>query len=83
MQNSLVAWVTAFVRATPRRPKPCAIRGDAVTVSRDFLLKAGARVEISGRLNHVLDPKDLWQCVNAIWGVMVAEEGLEPPTRGL
>ena len=56
---------------------------DTVTVSRDPSRKGGVEVEISGRLTHLLGPKAFPQGVKAVWGRVVAEEGLEPPTRGL
>jgi site-specific DNA recombinase len=56
---------------------------DAVTVSRDLGRKGGVEVEIAGRLNHLLGPMAFPQGVKGVWGSMVAEEGLEPPTRGL
>ncbi|WP_076446334.1 recombinase family protein [Roseivivax lentus] len=56
---------------------------DTVTVSRDPSRKGGVEVEIAGRLTHLLGPKAFPQGVRAVWGAMVAEEGLEPPTRGL
>ncbi|MEO1579781.1 MAG: recombinase family protein [Pseudomonadota bacterium] len=56
---------------------------DTVTVSRDPNRKGGVEVEIAGRLNHLLGPKAFPQGVKGVWGTMVAEEGLEPPTHGL
>ena len=56
---------------------------DTVTVSRDPNRKFGVEVEITGRLNHLLGPKAFPQGVKRVWGAVVAEEGLEPPTRGL
>lgn len=56
---------------------------DSVTVSRDPNRKGGVEVEIAGRLNHLLGPKAFPQGEKGVLGAMVAEEGLEPPTRGL
>ena len=57
---------------------------DAVTVSRDPSRNGGLEVESAGRLNHLLVPKAAFpHGVRAVWGAMVAEEGLEPPTQGL
>jgi hypothetical protein len=53
---------------------------DRVTVLRDDDRAGALRIEITGRLNTLLgeDPQRHGVC-----GVMVAGEGLEPPTRGL
>ena len=56
---------------------------DTVTVSRDPNRKGVVEVEISGRLTHLLGPKAFPRRVKGEWGSVVAEEGLEPPTRGL
>ncbi|WP_227287915.1 recombinase family protein [Boseongicola sp. H5] len=56
---------------------------DTVTVSRDPSRTGGVEVDIAGRLNHLLGPKAFPQGVKGVWGSVVAEEGLEPPTRGL
>ena len=56
---------------------------DTVTVSRDPNRKGGVEVKIAGRFNHLLGPKAFPQGVKAVLGGVVAEEGLEPPTRGL
>lgn len=62
-----------------------AMRGlvDTVTISRDSNRKGAVEVELAGRLNHLLVPKAFPQIVEGVWGLVVAEEGLEPPTRGL
>ena len=56
---------------------------DTVTVSRDPNRKGGGEVEIAARLTQLLGPKAFPQGLSAVWGEMVAEEGLEPPTHGL
>ncbi len=56
---------------------------DTVTVSRDPSRNGGVEIEVSGKLNHLLGPKTFPRGVKGVWGAMVAEEGLEPPTRGL
>ena len=56
---------------------------DRVTVTRDPKVVGGVDVEISGRLNGLLGPKAYPNRVRAMGDLMVAEEGLEPPTRGL
>ena len=56
---------------------------DTVTISRDPNRNGGVEVEIAGRLNHLLGPKTFPHGVKGVWGSVVAEEGLEPPTRGL
>jgi site-specific DNA recombinase len=53
---------------------------ETVTVFRGSSGPGSAEVEISGRLNALLGEKAY---PNRVWGKMVAEEGLEPPTRGL
>ena len=46
--------------------------------------KGGVRLEIQGRLNHLLTPKALPKGPGGGLVVpMVAEEGFEPPTQGL
>jgi hypothetical protein len=56
---------------------------DTVTVSRDTSRKGGVEAEISRTLTRLLGPKAFPQGARAVWGSVVAEEGLEPPTRGL
>ena len=56
---------------------------DGVTVSLGANRKGGVEIEVAGRLNHLLGPKAFPQGVKGVSGKMVAEEGLEPPTRGL
>ena len=56
---------------------------DTVTVRRDPSRKGGVEVEIAGRLTGLLGEKAFPNRVKGVWGRMVAEEGLEPPTRGL
>ncbi len=52
-------------------------------VSRDPSKPGGVQVEIAGRLKALLGEKAYPNGVRGVWGKMVAEEGLEPPTRGL
>jgi DNA invertase Pin-like site-specific DNA recombinase len=56
---------------------------DSVVVSRDPSRVGGVIVEITGRLNALLGEKAWPNGVRSSVGSMVAEEGLEPPTRGL
>jgi site-specific DNA recombinase len=80
--------------ARPARLKP-AIAGDldaaeammelieTVTVFRDTSRLGGVAVEIVGRLNALLGKTAYPNGVKGVWGKMVAEDGFEPPTRGL
>ena len=54
-----------------------------VTVFRDTSKPGGVEVEIVGQLTALLGEKAYPNGVRGVWGKMVAEEGLEPPTRGL
>ena len=54
-----------------------------VAVFRDHSRPGGVAVEIVGRLNALLGEGAYPNGVRGVWGKMVAEEGLEPPTRGL
>ncbi len=56
---------------------------ETVTVFRDPSKLGGIEVEIVGRLTALLGEKAYPNGVRGVWGKMVAEEGLEPPTRGL
>ena len=56
---------------------------ETVTVYRDSTKAGGVEVEIVGRLTALLGEKAYPNGVRGVWGRMVAEEGLEPPTRGL
>ena len=56
---------------------------ETVTVFRDASKLGGVEVEIVGRLTALLGEKAYPNGVRGVWGKMVAEEGLEPPTRGL
>jgi site-specific DNA recombinase len=56
---------------------------ETVTVFRDPRKLGGVEVEIVGRLTALLGEKAYPNGVRGVWGKMVAEEGLEPPTRGL
>jgi site-specific DNA recombinase len=55
---------------------------DTVTVRRDGA-KGGIEVTIAGRLNALLGEKAFPNGVRAVCGLVVAEDGFEPPTRGL
>ena len=55
----------------------------SVKVSRDNSKPGGVIVEITGRLNDLLGEKAYPNKVKGVWGSVVAEEGLEPPTQGL
>jgi site-specific DNA recombinase len=56
---------------------------ESVTVFRDTSKPGRVEVEIVGRLTALLGEKAYPNGVKGVWGKMVAEEGLEPPTRGL
>ncbi|NUJ81294.1 recombinase family protein [Methylocystis sp. FS] len=56
---------------------------ETVTVFRDGARIGGVQVEISGRLTALLGEQAYPNRVRGVWGKMVAEEGLEPPTQGL
>ena len=56
---------------------------ETVTVFRDSRKLGGVEVEIVGRLTALLGEKAYPNGVRGVWEKMVAEEGLEPPTRGL
>ena len=56
---------------------------ESVTVSRDEAKLGGVVVEIKGRLNSLLGDGAYPNKRKGVWGSMVAEEGLEPPTQGL
>lgn len=56
---------------------------ETVTVFRDNSREGGVQVEIAGRLTALLGEKAYPNKIRGVWGKMVAEEGFEPPTRGL
>ncbi len=56
---------------------------ETVTVFRDPSKSGGVQVEIAGRLTALLGKQAYPNGVKGVWGKMVAEEGLEPPTQGL
>jgi hypothetical protein len=56
---------------------------ETVTVFRDSSRAGGVQVEVSGRLTALLGEQAYPNRVRGVWGKMVAEEGLEPPTQGL
>ena len=56
---------------------------ETVTVFRDTSRPGGVEVEIAGRLTALLGAPAYPNGVKGVWGKVVAEEGLEPPTRGL
>ena len=56
---------------------------ETVTVFRDLARAGGVQVEIAGRLTALLGERAYPHRVKGVWGKMVAEEGLEPPTQGL
>ena len=55
----------------------------SVKVFRDEAKPGGVIVEITGRLNNLLGENAYPNKLRGVWGSVVAEEGLEPPTRGL
>jgi DNA invertase Pin-like site-specific DNA recombinase len=56
---------------------------ETVTVFRDTSRPGGVEVEIAGRLTALLGAPAYPNGVKGVWGKVVAEEGLEPPTQGL
>ncbi|WP_341871220.1 recombinase family protein [Stappia indica] len=56
---------------------------ETVTIYRDPSEPGAVEIEIAGRLNSILGDRAYPNGVKRVWGLMVAEEGLEPPTRGL
>ncbi|WP_292533152.1 recombinase family protein [Methylocystis sp.] len=56
---------------------------ETVTVFREGSRAGGVQVEVSGRLTALLGEQAYPNRVRGVWGKMVAEEGLEPPTQGL
>lgn len=56
---------------------------ETVTVFRDEARPGGVTVEIAGRLNALLGAQAYPNGIKGVWGKVVAEEGLEPPTQGL
>jgi DNA invertase Pin-like site-specific DNA recombinase len=56
---------------------------ETVTIYRDPSRPGGVEVEIVGRLNALLGEAAYPHGIKGMWGKMVAEEGLEPPTHGL
>ena len=56
---------------------------ETVTVYRDPSKPGAVEIEVSGRLNAVLGDRACPNGLKRLSGVVVAEEGLEPPTRGL
>ena len=53
---------------------------ESVTVQRKSGAGKGVEVEVSGRLAALLGPKAF---PHGVWNSVVAEDGFEPPTRGL
>ncbi len=56
---------------------------ETVTVFRDPARPRGVAVQVAGRLNALLGEEAYPNRVKAVWGKVVAGEGLEPPTPGL
>ncbi|MFN3251223.1 recombinase family protein [Roseibium album] len=56
---------------------------ETVTVHRDPSAPGAVEIEVKGRLSALLGEGHYPNRVKASGGLMVAEEGLEPPTRGL
>jgi site-specific DNA recombinase len=56
---------------------------ETVTVYRDDSRPGGVQVEITDRLNSFLGDQAFPNGVRAVGGLMIAEEGFEPPTQGL
>ena len=56
---------------------------ETFTVYRNPSRRGGVEVEIAGRLTALLGEAAFPNGLKGVWGKMVAEEGLEPPTQGL
>ena len=56
---------------------------ETVTVYRDPSEPGAIEIEIAGRLNSILGDRAYPNGVKRVWGLVVAEEGFEPPTQGL
>ena len=56
---------------------------ETVTVYRDPSEPGAIEIEISGHLNLIPGERADPNGVKRVWGLMVAEEGFEPPTQGL
>ena len=56
---------------------------ETVRIFRDPSRPGGMVVEIMARLNALVEEQAYPNEVRGVWGKMVAEEGLEPPTHGL
>ena len=56
---------------------------DHVVVRRDAARRGGIEIEIAGRLNSLLADSAHPNGIRRVWGLMVAEDGFEPPTHGL
>ncbi len=58
-------------------------RVEGVTVYRDPSAQGAVETEVKGRLAMLTGDRAYPDGVERVWGSVVAEEGLEPPTRGL
>ncbi len=56
---------------------------ETVTVYRDPSEPGAVEIEIAGRLNSILGERAYPNGVKRVWGLVVAEDGFEPPTQGL
>lgn len=56
---------------------------ETVTIHRDSSSPGAVEIEVAGRLNAVLGDQAYPNGVKRVCGLVVAEEGLEPPTQGL
>lgn len=56
---------------------------ETVTVYRDFSELGAVEIEVAGRLNAILGERAYPNGVKRVCGLVVAEEGFEPPTQGL
>ncbi len=86
-EGQLESLQSALSKAVRSGDRECAeaIRDlvETVTVYRDLSESGAVEIEVSGRLNAVLGDRSYPNGVKRVCGLVVAEEGLEPPTRGL
>ena len=56
---------------------------ETVTVYRDPSSPGAVEIEVKGKLSALVGGPAYPEGIKRVWGSVVAEEGLEPPTRGL
>ncbi len=76
-------WLAAYAPAALKRPGAMRNLVETVTVFRDRSRLGGVEIEIAGGFTTSLRAPTYQYGVKGESRKMVAEEGLEPPTRGL